>query len=182
MSLKNTTTSYGSVSRILHWLLFLLIIGMLIVGFLMGSLAKPFRFEVYTVHKSIGLCVLALMLFRIFWMSINPKPKLPLTTPRWQAIGAHTVQGLLYFILMAMPLSGWIMSTASDHIPSFFGWFKVPMPFIPLDKPLADTASSLHEIFAWTLIVLLLLHIGAALKHHYINKDDVLKRMLRKIN
>ncbi len=180
MSLKNTESTYGSVSKVLHWMLFLLITGMLIIGALMGELPKPLRMDVYTIHKSIGLCILALMIFRVIWMLINPKPILPVTTPRWQVIGAHAVQGLLYLLLLVAPLSGWLMSTASNHVPKFFWGFAVPMPWVPLNKPLAELASSLHELFAWTILVLLLLHIGAALKHHYMNKDDVLRRMLRR--
>lgn len=178
MTFRNTSIDYGWLTKVFHWLVFLLVVGMIISGFLMTDvLAKSLKPQVYMIHKSFGLCILALMLIRISWMLINIRPQLPNHFPEWQRKLANSIHGLLYIALLAMPLSGWIMSTASNHIPTFFGWFAVPMPWMPLSKPLAEFAGETHEILAWTIVVLVSLHILAALKHHFIDKDFVLRRM-----
>lgn len=179
MGLKNTTSSYGSVTKWLHWLIFLGILGLLIVGFLMGDIAdKPTRFQVYMLHKSIGLTVLLLGVIRVIWALFNPHPGYTADLPAWQVFAARSMHYILYALVIVMPLSGWIMSVAANHLPSYFGLFDVPFPGVPIDKPVAKLASWYHTTFAWTIVVFVSLHILAALKHHFVNRDNVLKRML----
>src|SRR5947209_8543351 len=111
--LMNTENDYGSVTKFLHWLIFFVVISLLIVGFLMDGISnKQIKIEAFMLHKTFGMIVLALMAFRLVWTSVNPRPMYPITTPFWQRIATRTVHALLYILLIAMPLSGWIMSTA----------------------------------------------------------------------
>ena len=177
MALRNTTETYGSMAKTLHWLVSLMVTSLLLVGFFMGDLAKPFRFTVYNIHKLVGLSLLLIMIFRVGWTLSNPRLNYPVKLPYWQIRAARGVHMLLYLLVIAMPLSGWIMATAAEHPPDLFG-FKFILPFIPASKPLAKSANQIHKTMAWTLIAVLSLHIGAALKHYFVNKDNVLQRML----
>lgn len=178
MPLINSRTEYGSVTKFFHWLLFLLIAGMLAVGFIMVEMNdSPGKFRLYFFHKAIGLLILGLMALRLLWTVSNPKPQLPTHVPsllRWGAIGGHW---LLYLLLFAMPLSGWILSCAAGHPPSFFGLFQASLP-IEKNKALASFMGEVHETIAWIIIVVVSFHIIAALIHHYYFKDNVLRRIL----
>jgi cytochrome b561 len=177
MAYKNTIISYGSVSKFLHWLIFLMITSLLIVGFTMGGISdKALKGQVINVHKIIGSCVLLIMLFRVFWTLINIKPKLPDRTPRVQAFLSHIVHFTLYFLLIFIPISGAIMSSAAGYSTNF-GFFSLSLP-IAKNKAVSDLFGEIHQILAWVIICVLTLHILAALKHHYINRDSILVRML----
>lgn len=178
MSLKNTLTSYGSVAKFLHWLIFLLVLGMLIIGFLFDDIQdKALKSQLINYHKLTGITILALMIFRLFWAFLNPKPLLPPGTPRWHYFLERTMHGLLYLVLIAMPLSGWIMSVAGGHFPHFLN-YQLTLPFVPESKALGNTMFETHETLAIVIIVLVSLHVLAALYHHFVKKDDILKRMM----
>ncbi len=164
---------YHVVTKILHWVIGLLVATLLIVGFLLEDLSPI----AYTLHKSFGLVVLALMLLRLWWIHHSGRPDLPAQMPMWEKAFSRLVQYLLYLSLMIMPMAGWIMSTASGHVPQFFGLFPLPFPGITENKMLADLMKEVHETFAWVIIGLLCFHVAGALKHHFWNKDDVLKKM-----
>lgn len=176
--LRNSINHWGSVSKFFHWLIALLVIIMLIVGISMGYLPKGVKPPIYNLHKSIGLTVLILMILRLIWRLSNPIPRFPETTPSWQVFAARLSHRWLYFIIIIMPLSGWIMSTAAGHPPDFWWIVKIDFPFIPLSKPLASFFSKVHLILAWIIIVSLIIHVLGAMKHWLINKDHVLQRML----
>ncbi|NKB47214.1 MAG: cytochrome b [Legionellales bacterium] len=179
MNLRNTLDRYGSISQGFHWLVAFLVIGMLIGGFFMGSIANDaVRAQVYMLHKSTGLVVLFLMGLRILWVLGNVKPTTPPNTPLWERIAEHSVHGLLYLTLLGMPLSGWIMSTAANKSPTLYQWFTLPFPGIPVSETLAKIANSIHLTLAWIVIGLLIIHIAAAIKHHWMDQDNVLRRML----
>ena len=177
MGLRNTKDSWGSVAKFLHWFIALLILGMIILGVVMGYFPKPFRYTLYTIHKSIGLIVLMLIVARLIWRLLNPTPALPTTLPRWQKGAAHASHGLLYLCLLGMPLSGWMMSTAGGHGLNFWWLINLKMPFIPISKSLAGAAKDAHTTLAWALGVLIVAHIIGAFYHHIKLKDNVLKRM-----
>lgn len=175
--LRNTTSSYGLISRKLHALIAVLFILMLICGMVMGWLpAGEFRHFVNNAHKVTGVTLLTLMLFFVFWSLLNPKPKYPDYMPAWNKTLASITRELLYITALLMPLSGWVMSTASGKPPHFFNW-GLPMPWIPLNNSWASFAYDVHGFLAWVLASLITIHILGALKHHLIDKDDVLKRM-----
>lgn len=174
---KKNLISYSNPSKYFHWIVALLVILMLALSFFMDDVEKQYQPQVYFIHKSTGLLIFILMIIRILWIFQRGKPPLPKTVPTWQKWGARIVQYSLYFFLLLMPISGLILSVAADHPPNFFGLFTVSLPISP-DKALAEFMAGIHEIIAWTLIVLIVLHIGGALKHYLIDKDKVLQTML----
>lgn len=179
MALKNTTQSYGSLAKFFHWTISSFIILLLIVGSIMTSLPDgDGKSLVYLMHKSFGITVLSLALLRLTWRLTNPTPRLPTQTPRWEKALAHLTIAAFYLLMLGLPLSGWIMSTAAGHPPHFFGLFTLPAPMITKSQPLSQFAGQIHEILAWTITGLLSLHIAGALKNHIINKNNLLKRMM----
>lgn len=178
MAIYNTNNTYGSVNKFFHWLVFILVFIMICLGFLLGHLPKSIRGTAYDLHKLTGLTILIVMLLRLFWKWMNPKPALPRQTRLWERIAEHSVHNLWYVVLIGMPLAGWFMSSAAGRYPSFFGLFSIPAPFIPVNKALAGTFSDIHSFLAYSIIVLFCIHVVAALKHYFIDKDDILQRMM----
>jgi cytochrome b561 len=177
--LKNTTAAWGSVARAFHWGLGLTIIGMLAYGWWMNHLAaRPDRFFHRSIHADIGYVVLLLMVLRLIWRGLNPRPALPASTPRWERILAHANQGGLYLVTMVVALLGWAHSGA--HKPdyaSWFGLFRVPQ-FTSENRANAGLFEDLHIYLAYVLIAMVALHILAALYHHVVKRDDVASRMI----
>ncbi len=157
---------------------------MLPIGFLMEDFPISIKFLTYNAHKSIGLIIIGLSIFRLVWRLLNPPPALPDSVPRNQQRLAHAAHWGLYAFMILMPLSGWIMVSANPKFPiDFFGLGNAPfLPLPHLDDPKATSAlfNSAHYFIALGGIALLLAHIGAALKHHYVNHDSILHRMLPK--
>lgn len=179
MTLRNTHERYGSVSKFFHWFIFILITLQLVVGFSMDKIGNRFiQGNFYTLHESVGLLILFSMIFFILWSLINPKPLWPDSMRRWERIAANFVRISFYILLLVMPLSGWIMTTASGHPPKFFWIVSLPMLGIAKSKSLDDIALGVHNIIVWFILVLLLIHILAALRHHFILKDTILRRIL----
>lgn len=179
MTLKNTADRWGTVSQSLHWLIVLLILGLAIVGLTMGELPKtPKYFWVYTMHKSIGITVLALMLLRLGWRLHAGRPEPVPGTPTWQARIASATHVLLYALVLAQPLSGWLYDSASGLRPfKLFGLLTMPKLVAP-DEAVRDLAHAAHEWGFWTLAALVALHAGAAFYHHLFQHDATLARML----
>ena len=179
MTLKNTTDQWGSVSKLLHWLIVVLILGLGVVGLTMGELPRtPKYFWVYTAHKSLGITVLALMLFRLGWRLYAGAPRPVEGTAGWQHGLATATHWLLYGLALLIPLSGWLYDSASGLRPfKFFGLFNMPKLVAPNDT-LRDLAHGAHEWGFWLLILLVALHAGAAFYHHLFLRDATLARML----
>jgi cytochrome b561 len=178
MPWRNSSTQFGSVAKFIHWTVALIIICLLFVGFFMGDLPNaPIKGQVYNLHKLFGLTILSLMILRLLWRWSNPVPVLPNTMHTWERWLEKTVKFCLYAALFAMPITGWIFSTAADHAPHL-GSLMLPAPGIGKSKAVAGLFSEMHTILGWTIIVLLCLHIAGALKHHFINKDNILRRMM----
>ena len=177
MRIKNTYSRYGFVTIGFHWMMAVLIIGMLSLGLYMISLPKgPYKFFLYGWHKQIGAVILILSLVRLFWRVINITPTLAL--PLWEKFTALAVHWGFYGLMIAMPLSGWLMTNASGRSVSFFKLFDLPILMSKNDF-LNDLFGNIHEYLAYLFIAAIILHTIAALKHHYVDKDDILKRMLR---
>ncbi len=177
MSLRNTSSQYSGISKFLHWLIFILVLVQILLGFFWDDTGS-FNFTAISWHKSLGLTILCLVVLRLAWVLTNPKPTL-LNTPAWQRLAAKTIHGLLYLSLIGMPLSGWIGLTAGGKPPQPFG-IPLPFPGIQANKVLANISFEVHKFLGFILVGLIALHILAALKHHFIDKDDVLIRMLPK--
>lgn len=178
MSLKNTANHYGAIAKFFHWTVALAVIGLLIVGFIMGNVQdKALKMQIYNVHKLIGLVVLGLMLLRLVWRLINVQPVYPAGVPNWERKAARGVHDLLYLALITMPISGWMMSAAAGRPPHLGRWL-LAMPGIEINKGLAHYFNTLHGILAWIIAAALVVHLAAALKHHCLDKNEVLMRML----
>jgi len=179
VTVRNTDEQWGSVSKLLHWLIVLLILVMAIVGLVMEDLPKtPKYFWVYTAHKSTGITLLALVLARLGWRLYAGAPKPVHGTPAWQHRIAVTTHVLLYAVILAMPLSGWLYDSASGLRPfRWFGLFEMPKLVAP-SEGLSDLARNAHEWIFWGIVALVGLHAGAALYHHLFLRDITLLRML----
>ncbi len=177
MGIKNTDNQYGSVSRALHWTTAILVIGLLSFGFFMGDMPKAYKPTIYMLHKSTGILVLVLTVIRLIWLIVNVAPKAPSSFSKLQGLLAKIGHLFLYAFLIAMPISGLVMSIAANRIPTFYNLFPVNLPFIPQSKELAGLANTLHELFAFVMIALVLLHILAAFHHRAVLKDGVFERM-----
>lgn len=191
MSLRNTETGWGVVARALHWAMAILILFMLGVGFYMVRVVGDdliARFDLTQTHKSWGVVVFALALIRIVWRWRNPTPGLPEGMPAWQKAASHASHVALYVLMIALPLTGWLMASASPYndpdayvyIPNMvFGLFEMPDPYPVGSEALTDQLKRFHLGFALALAALLALHVAAALKHQLVDKDGLLTRMLR---
>lgn len=174
--IKNTYSTYGSPAKFLHWIIAILLIGMLTFGFFLDDIPKDYKGVVYNIHKLTGVTILLLMVIRICWSLGNTRPDLPNKTPRWQRFSARTVQYLLIIFAIIMPLAGWIGSSAVEKFPHI-GDLQLKLP-VPHEKFIADASFEVHETVAIILIVLISMHVLAALYHHFIRKDDVMRKML----
>jgi cytochrome b561 len=176
---------YDPVAVFLHWTIGLLIILMLGGGFLMEDLPISIKFTVYNLHKSIGITIIALSIFRLVWRLLNPPPALPDRLPVWQKFASHAAHWALYAFMIAMPLSGWLMVSALPKYPIvFFGLGEapfLPMPELADAKAVSAQLGEIHETLALGGVALILLHIGAALQHHFILRDGILRRMLPQV-
>lgn len=178
LPLRNTEDRWGIVTIGIHWLTVLAVLGLCIVGFLMQELpSRPFKVEVYALHKSLGLTVLGLTLLRLLWRLVVGVPKPVPGIPRWQALAAGASHALLYAVLLAMPLSGWLYNSASGFPLRWFGLFSMPK-LAGRDRDLAELAEKTHETLFLVLAALVTVHALAALKHHYFDRDRTLHRML----
>jgi cytochrome b561 len=175
--LKNNDTTYGAVAKGFHWLLFLLLTISIIFGNYLAGLPKGAeKLEAAGMHKSFGAIILTLILLRLLWRLFNVQPGDPEGTTPIQSRLASVMHWGLYLLMFAQPISGILMSQAAGVPVSFFGLFEFPV-FLDKNIPLADFFRGIHGI-VWILLVLAVVgHVGAALYHHYIEKDDVLKRM-----
>ena len=178
MQLKNDESRYGVVAQLFHWTIVVLII----VQFVLANRADDLplgsaKIAVLARHKSFGITILALMLLRLVWRWINKVPAEPSDVPHWQRIAARISHVALYVLLIATPVVGWLMSSARNFPVSWFGLVTLP-DFIAPNRPAYDFLHEAHEVMAFTLLGLALLHVAAALKHHFIDRDNVLRRML----
>lgn len=170
---------WGPVSQALHWTIALLVVVMVVVGLLLDELPRsPDSIWVYDLHKSTGLLVLALMLARLGWRLVAGAPPPVPGIPRAQRLAAGATHALLYLLVLAMPLSGWLYDAASGLRPlEWFGLFAMPKPIGP-DEGLADNMQDLHETLSVVLMVVVAAHVAAALWHHLFRGDATLARML----
>lgn len=178
MKKNKTPVDFSSPTKFFHWLIAVIVILMLSGGFFLEDIPKQYAGVAFMMHKSIGLSILALMILRLLWILHAGRPPLPGTVRPWERILSRIVQYGFYLFLILMPVSGWVMSVAAGRVPTFFGLFNVPMPWITPNEHFSNVMFSVHQVIAWTLIVLVVLHVSGALKHHFIDRDDVLRKML----
>lgn len=168
---------YGFVAQGLHWI----IAGLLVVQVTLGKIADDLplgldKLALMARHKSVGITILALAVMRLAWRVID-RPPPPPPMPRWQFNASRLTHAAFYVLLFAMPLSGWLMSSASNYPVSWFGLIQLP-DFVRPDEGLEHALEDVHETLAKVLIALAILHVAAALKHQFIDRDGLLMRML----
>lgn len=177
MQLRNTPVRFGAVSQAFHWV----IAGLVILQFVLASLSEDaplFRqLTMIARHKSFGILILALAVLRLLWRLAGPAPSAPANIPRWQQLAAKTSHVALYVLLFLQPLSGWLMSSARGFTVSVFNLFSLP-DLVPADKELYDLLHETHEVLAALLFWIVIVHVLAALGHHFIHRNNVLRRML----
>ena len=173
---------YSATAIALHWLLGLVLVGLFVVGLYMTSLPfSPQRLKLYNWHKWAGVVVLTLSFVRLAWRLTHRPPALPAAVaaamPAWQHWAHHGTHGALYVLFFAVPLLGWAYSSAAGFPIVLFGVLPLP-DFMPVDKALAEVIKPFHKYAAYGLAALVLLHVAAALKHQFIDRDGLLTRML----
>ena len=178
MTPPNSATGYTRVAIGLHWLIAFAIIGSFSLGLYMVDLTlSPQKLKLYSWHKWAGVLIFLCVLLRLGWRLFHRPPELPAGMPQWQRSVAEITHVLLYVLMFAVPLSGWLMSSAKGFQTV---WFAVlPLPDL-LDKneALGDALKQVHMLLNFSMAGLVLAHLGAALKHHFIDRDDVLTRMI----
>ena len=170
-------STYTPVARGLHWLMAALIAGLLILGIYMSDLPlSPDKLQLYAWHKWAGVSVFLLVWLRLAWRLGHPPPPLPATLSRRMQWAAHAGHALLYGLMIAIPLSGWLMSSAKGVPTVWFGLLTLP-DLLARNRELGDLLQQLHKALNLLLMLTLAGHIAAALWHHFVLKDDTLRRM-----
>jgi len=176
MDLKNTPSSYGFVSKNFHWIMAAIILFNFTLGYFMGDLDKgPLRFFIFNLHKSLGILVIVLIIFRLFWRLINLVPA-PLSQNYLLNKLSKVVHYFFYFILLVVTFSGWTYSSARGGPVNVFGLFSVPA-LVEKNDEIAKIARNIHTLSVYIFIAFVVVHILASLYHHYFLKDKTLKRM-----
>lgn len=178
MQIRNNEQGYGAVAQLLHWTVVVLIVTQFTLALKAEDLPLgPAKITVLAQHKSFGMTIFALAMLRLIWRLLNPVPAMPETTVRWQRSVAHITHGALYALILITPLFGWMMSSARNFPVSWFGLFTLP-DLVRQDQARYEFFHEAHEILALTLAGIAILHVAAALKHHFLDRDKVLRRML----
>jgi cytochrome b561 len=178
MTWKNTADRWGPVSQLLHWLIVILILAMGTVGLVMTEMRNsPDKIQIYLLHKSFGITVLALVTLRLLWRLYAGRPHPVPGTPHWQERIATLMHAALYALVFALPISGWVLNSAAGFPLRWFELFNLPA-IAAKSEPLHDLAEEVHEWLFWTLIALALMHAAAAIYHHVFQRDATLARML----
>ena len=187
MHWKNTHKGYGVIARVFHVILAFMIIGQLSVGIYMVGLPNNMKASIYADHKMYGLIALVFIVLRLSWRLFNTLPDLPADTPKWQHFAARSLHRFFYVLMLTMPITGWLMSTAAGYLPVFPGVGKVAFPFFGdaglciIGKcyqadAVGQVSHDMHEVFGWVFVLLLVVHTSIALWHLHL-KDGVFQRI-----
>ena len=174
----NPSNRYTTTAMALHWLTALFVFATFPLGVYMHELAlSPLKLQLVSYHKWLGVTIFLLTVARLAWRATHIPPPLPETIPLWQQRAAHSLHFLLYVLLLVIPLTGWLMSSAKGFPVVYLGLVQLP-DLVDKDKALGDLLAEVHEMLNFGLLLLVGMHIAAALKHHFIEHDDTLRRML----
>ena len=173
-------STYSRVAIALHWAIGVLMILNILGGFFHESFGKAAVPVIMSLHKATGILVLVLTVARLLWRLTHRPPPLATTVRGWEKGLAHATHWGFYFLMFALPLTGWLMSSAGGrkYSISFYGLFDVPFLPVAQDKAMANMFAERHQLFGYVVVVLIILHIAAALKHHLFDKDNTVIRML----
>ena len=184
MPLTNTPQSYGAITKTLHWVTAFGILLMIPLGLIAHALPYDtaadlaFKATLFSIHKTVGVALFFVAVIRILWALTQPRPAPLHPERRAESFLAATIHWLLYGSLVAGPLSGWVHHAATDGFAPIWGPLGQSLPLVPKDPAFAEAAAGLHSVFVWALGIALALHVAGALKHHVIDKDATLRRML----
>ncbi|MEZ5788086.1 MAG: cytochrome b [Xanthobacteraceae bacterium] len=179
MSAPEGQSGYTLPARMLHWLTAIIVIGMIPAGiYMVNASAGPTKDLLFNLHRSFGVVLLPIMLLRLTYRVLVPPPPLPKDIPPMQRLGAHATHWALYALLIIQPIVGWIATSAYRAPISVFWLFELP-PIWAEDRPFSETMFFVHRMLGLTIAALVLVHIAAALYHHFVRRDDVLLRMVR---
>ena len=171
-------TRYDAVAITLHWLVAIVIIGNFSLGIYMHELPlSPWKLKIYSWHKWAGVSVFLLVALRLAWRSQHTPPPLPAAMPGWQKKAAYAGHHTLYLLMFVVPVSGWLMSSALGVQTGYFGVLPLP-DLLDKNKELGEVLKQVHKVLNLGMAAIVLSHAAAALKHHYLDRDDVLTRML----
>lgn len=172
------TEQYTRTAITLHWFIALLIFAAFPLGVYMHELPlSPDKLRLYSYHKWIGVTVFMLAVIRLYWRATHQPPALPVSMPGWEKLAAHATHYALYALIFVIPLSGWLMSSAKGFQTVWFGVLPLP-DLVGKDKELGDLLLEVHKLLNFLLLGSVIAHTGAALKHHFIQHDDILARMV----
>ena len=175
--MSTTPARYTPTAIALHWLLALMILGSLGMGLYMTSLPfSPTRLKLYNWHKWAGVTILVLSALRLLWR-LTHRPPADVPMPAWQARAAHAAHLALYTLFFAVPLAGWAYSSAAGFPIVLYGVLPLP-DFVAPDRALAETLKALHRWLAYGLAAVVVVHVAGAFKHHLVDRDGLLLRML----
>ena len=176
--MTSRSSRYGAVAQGAHWLVVLLVAALFGIAWYMTDLPLgPEKIETYNLHKSIGVLVLAIMLLRLLWRRISPPPPLPADMAAWERRAAQASHALLYALLLIQPVIGIVHAWSANFPVVVFGLFTLPRLTGP-SEALKTILEAAHHWVGWALLALIALHVAAALRHHFVLRDDVLRRML----
>lgn len=176
MQLRNTNQGWGAVTQFLHWFIFAFLIGQITLGFVMNEFPDgDEKWKLFDLHKALGMLALLIIMLRLFWRFLNVVPKDP-PMPEWQKKSAQGVIWALYLTMLIIPVSGYLMSALGGYPVNIFDLFILD-PLMK-DPSMSKFASKVHKYMVWVIIGFAVLHILAAFYHHFIFKDNVLRRML----
>jgi cytochrome b561 len=171
-------TRYTTTAVLLHWLIAILILGSATFGLILSGMPlSPRKLQWIAYHKWNGVTIFMLVALRLAWRVANPAPPLPATMPAWQRLAAHASHAALYVLMFLIPVVGWLQSSAAGVPVIWFGVLPLPSP-LAHDKPFAELLLSIHQYLAFGLLAIIAVHAAAAIKHHLVERDDILTRML----
>ena len=177
-TLRNTASAWGMVSMAFHWLLALLIVGQFALGWVAEEMRlSPRKFDLFVWHKSIGVTILSLVVLRLLWRLLNPPPAAAAGTSPWERRAAMAGHALLYLLMFAVPLSGWWVSDTS-RIPFKLYWTIAVPDLMEANGEASKLAAGVHEFLTTLLMLVVAGHVLAALRHHFLLRDETLSRML----
>ena len=175
--MASAVARYTRSAILLHWLTALLVIVTFPLGIYVHELAfSPFKLQLVSYHKWIGVTIFLLTVVRLVWRALHRPPPLPGTIPVWQQRAAHGLHHLLYLLLLFIPVSGWLMSSAKGVPVVYFGLVQLP-DLVGKDKELGDMLQEIHEALNLGMLLLVIMHIAAAFKHQFLDKDSLMLRM-----
>lgn len=180
MTLRNSQAAWGAIAKTMHWLIAALAIFLIGYGWWMAHFApRPDRLIHYSFHSSLGYDLLLVLLFRLCWRAIDPAPLMPPGLARWECMAALGSHALLYLLLIAVSATGWLLAGTFRRPldASLLGFIPIPVLANAADRAFHNLMEDAHRILSYSLLALVTVHVAAALRHHYVKKNDILRRM-----